>query len=51
MIYIVMAIDENQNDKVLAVFSSFSKAKDFCTGFKTLEKLYDIWIDKHRLDF
>lgn len=49
-VYIVLGIDENEHDQVLAVFSTYEGAKAYCC--KTMGEsfgYYDLWIEKHPL--
>jgi hypothetical protein len=46
-VYIVLGIDENENDQVIAVFYSYTHAKRFCLKMGTETEYYDLWIEKH----
>jgi hypothetical protein len=45
--YIVLGIDENEHDQVLAVCRSYEGAKRFCIQFVAQSQFYDLWIEKH----
>ncbi len=49
LIYLVMAIDENAHDHVLAVCRSFSDARQYCTSCLCSSEYFDVWIEKHPL--
>ncbi len=47
LIYIVLGIDENEHDQVLAVFNSYTDAKRYCCQTMHDTVYYDLWIEKH----
>lgn len=46
-VYIVLGIDENEHDQVLAVFDSYPDAKQYCCKSIKDSGFYDLWIEKH----
>lgn len=46
-VYVILGIDENEHDKVLAVFYSYSDAKRYCHETMHDTEYYDLWIEKH----
>ncbi len=46
-VYIVLGIDEHEHDQVLAVFNSYSDAKNYCCEMMGDTEYYDLWIEKH----
>lgn len=46
-VYIVLGIDENAHDQVLAVFCNYSEAKRYCSRRVHDTPFYDLWIEKH----
>jgi len=47
IVYIVLGIDENEHDQVLAVFYAYSDAKKYCCQMMHNTSYYDLWIEKH----
>lgn len=45
--YIVLGIDEHEHDQVLAVFNSYSKARNYCAETMQDNEFFDLWIEKH----
>ncbi len=48
-VYVVLGIDGNEHDQVLAVSISYQEAKNFCVQCKCETEFYDMWIEKHQL--
>ena len=54
-VYVILGIDENENDQVISVCKTYEDAKSFCikylmTGKNVFDKsFYDVWIEKHEL--
>jgi hypothetical protein len=48
-VYVVLGIDENEHDQVLAVLRYYEDAKEYCLRCKTDSIFYDLWIEKHLL--
>ena len=46
-VYIVLGIDEYEHDQVLAVFSTYNDARQFCCQAIHDTAFYDLWIEKH----
>lgn len=46
-IYIVLGIDEQGHDQVLAVFYTYYDAKCYCSRTVHDTSFYDLWIEKH----
>lgn len=46
-VYIIMGIDSNEHDQVLAVCRSYDDAKGFCIEYLAETEYYDLWIEKH----
>lgn len=48
IIYVVLGIDENANDRVVAICRTYETAKNVCARTMCDEtELYDLWIEKH----
>lgn len=47
LVYVVLGIDANEHDQVLAVFNSYDGAKRYCIECLIETEFYDIWIEKH----
>lgn len=47
LVYIVLGIDGNQNDQVLAVCSCYEGAKRYCVDTLVQTEFFDVWIEKH----
>ena len=47
LVYIVLGIDEHEHDQVLAVFNSYSDAKNYCCEMMHDSAYFDLWIEKH----
>lgn len=45
--YVVLGIDENQSDQVLAVCSCYEDAKQYCVDCLIHTEFFDVWIEKH----
>lgn len=54
-IYVILGIDENEHDQVLAVCKNYVDAKRYCIkylmkGTNVCETpFYDVWIEKHQI--
>lgn len=48
-VYVVLGIDINGNDQVLALFRQFDDAKKYCVKFLYLSDFLDVWIEKHEV--
>lgn len=46
-VYVVLGIDENEHDQVLALFYTYYDAKQFCSQTMHDTCYYDLWIEKH----
>lgn len=46
-IYVILGIDEFENDRVLAVCSCYDRAKKYCAEFLCETDFYDVWMEKH----
>lgn len=46
-VYIVLGIDDNEHDQVLAVFREYESAKNYCVSCPLQGQFYDLWIEKH----
>lgn len=49
LIYIILGIDINQNDCVIAVCQTYQEAKRYCIQFLMESSYYDVWVEKHWL--
>lgn len=50
MVYIILGVDENCHDQVIAVFGNYHDAKVYCAKNLVEPKgFYDLWIEKHRV--
>lgn len=49
LIYVVLGIDENEHDQVVAVFKTYETAARYCTKFMVDTPFLDVWIEKHPL--
>lgn len=47
-VYVVLGIDAQANDQVVAVCASFTKAKEIIAGV-IYGKFFDLWMEKHTL--
>lgn len=48
-LYVILGIDENGHDQVVAVCRAFSDAKQYCTYALSTTQYLDVWIEKHLL--
>jgi hypothetical protein len=49
-VYVVMGIDEYEDDRVLAVCATYEDAKKICIkDYSGKHSYHDLWIDKHEL--
>lgn len=48
-VYVVLGIDENEHDQVLAVLKDYEDAKNYCIRCSQHSKFYDLWVEKHLL--
>jgi hypothetical protein len=48
-VYVILGIDEHENDRVIAVRPTYEEAKNYCVKFLALHDFYDVWIEKHPL--
>ena len=46
-VYIVLGIDENEHDQVLAVCRTYQEAKNYCVKCVAMSDFFDLWIEKH----
>lgn len=46
-VYVVLGIDEYEHDKVLGVFDSYQRAKQYCVKSLVDTEYLDTWIEKH----
>jgi hypothetical protein len=49
LVYVVMGIDVNGHDQVIAVRKNFREAKQYCVECLAETEFYDLWIEKHEL--
>lgn len=49
VVYVVLGIDENEFDQVLAVCSSYEGARDYCMDMTCNPEYFDLWIEKHEV--
>jgi hypothetical protein len=47
IVYVVMAIDEHEHDRILAVCMTAENAKRYCTKCQVESDYFDIWIERH----
>ncbi len=47
LVYIVLGVDENEHDQVLAVYNTYDEAKRYCINSLVQLDYYDVWIEKH----
>jgi hypothetical protein len=47
LVYIILGIDANEHDQVLAVCHSYDDAKQYCLQYLRQTEYYDLWIEKH----
>lgn len=48
-VYVVLGIDANEHDQVIATCTNYEKAKKVCARFLATTEFYDLWIEKHSL--
>lgn len=48
-VYIILGIDSNEHDQVIAVRKTFNEARNFCAKCLAEHDFYDVWIEKHEL--
>ena len=48
-VYVILGIDEDCNDRVLAVAETFENAKEYLCRYSSETPFYDLWIEKHSL--
>jgi len=48
-VYVILGIDENANDQVIAVAETFEDAKRYLCRYLSETPFYDLWIEKHSL--
>ena len=46
-VYIIMGIDGEGCDQVVAVCRSYNEAKEYCILYLAQTEFYDVWIEKH----
>lgn len=46
-VYIVLGIDDNEHDQVVACFRYFDDAQIFCRRVLMTSDFLDVWIEKH----
>lgn len=51
LVYIVLGIDGNQNDQVLAVYTCYEGAKRYCIDTLVDTEYFDVWIEKHSIQY
>lgn len=49
LVYVVLGIDANEHDQVLAVCRTYEEAKRYCIECLAETEFYDVWIEKHPL--
>lgn len=50
-VYVVLGIDYEQNDRVIAVKRTYEEAKKYCiNSLSRDDEYYDLWIEKHPID-
>ena len=47
--YVILGIDENEHDQVLAVCLNFDDAKRYLIAYRCETPFYDLWIEKHSI--
>lgn len=51
MVYIILGIDHEENDRVIAVRRTYDEAKKYCiNSLANDDRYYDLWIEKHPID-
>lgn len=48
-IYVILGIDDNEHDQVIAVCRNYEDAKRYCIKYLMQTEFYDLWIEKHPL--
>lgn len=48
-VYVILGIDSEENDRILAVLSSYEEAKQFCIDYMDDTQYFDLWIEKHQV--
>lgn len=48
-VYVILGIDAQGHDQVIAVRRDFPEAKHFCTKCLGETEFYDLWIEKHEV--
>lgn len=48
-VYVIMGIDADENDHVIAVCRCFDDAKRYCTEWLANSEFLDIWVEKHAI--
>lgn len=48
-IYVILGIDANAHDQVLAVCRTYDDAKQYCIDYLMETEFYDLWIEKHHI--
>lgn len=46
-VYIILGIDDEACDQVIAVCRDYDEAKVYCTRYLMETKYHDVWIEKH----
>ncbi len=50
IVYIILGIDKDAHDQVLAVYRTYDDAKKYCTkNLIEAGEFYDTWIEKHEV--
>jgi hypothetical protein len=51
IVYVILGIDHEENDRVIAVRLTYDEAKKYCINtLATDDRYYDLWIEKHPLE-
>ena len=50
LVYVVLGIDENQDDQVLSIQSCYEGAKRYCIDKLSTDNYFDVWIEKHPIN-
>lgn len=48
-VYVVLGIDKNEHDQVLAILKDYEDAKTYCIRCPRYSEFYDLWVEKHLL--